>query len=473
MKILFVSPEAQPFISTGGLAEVAGSLPKALRKKRVGVRVVLPLYQDIPDALRDNMRFVTNITVPVAWRRQYCGIFEAKVDGVIYYLLDNEYYFKRPGAYGYYDDAERFAFFSRAALEILPHIDFKPNVIHANDWQTALVPVYYSTLFATKPGYENIKTVFTLHNMQYQGEYGHELLGEVIGLPPKDHKLVEFGENVNLLKGGIECADAVTTVSPSYAQEILDPWFSHGLDPLLRAREWKLSGILNGIDTEVYDPTRDPLIAAQFSAAQPQGKAACKAALQEEYGLPVDAAVPLLSMVTRLTGHKGLDLLRPILYDFLRESGAQFVVLGSGEWEYEQFFKQVQQDFPQQFGLYLGFNAGLSHRIYAGSDLFLMPSRAEPCGLSQMIALRYGTVPIVRAVGGLRDSIQDAGDGAGNGFTFQSYNAHDMRGALDRALAVYAQPEAWQALQQRGMACDFSWNVSALEYLRLYKAISK
>ncbi|MDR3344951.1 MAG: glycogen synthase GlgA [Oscillospiraceae bacterium] len=471
MKILFVSPEAQPFFSTGGLAEVAGSLPKALRQKRAACRVVMPLYADIAPELRAQLRFVTAITVPVAWRRQYCGVFEAKIGGVIYYLLDNEYYFKRPGAYGYYDDAERFAFLSRAALEILPCVDYKPDIIHANDWQTALTPVYYSCLYANAPGYEGIKTVFTLHNMQYQGEYGKELLSEVIGIEPKNATLVEYCGNVNFLKGGIECADAVTTVSPSYAQEILDPWFSHGLDPLLRAREWKLSGILNGIDTQSYDPAADKDIAENYSTQSLAGKAACKAALQKEFGLPERPEAPLFAMVTRLTGHKGLDLLKPILYEFLGGTDAQFVVLGSGDKEYEQFFTQAQADFPDKFGLYLGFNPGLSHRVYAGADLFLMPSKSEPCGLSQMIALRYGTVPVVRAVGGLKDTIHDAGDGFGNGFTFQSYNAHDMLGAIRRALELYSRPDDWQALTLRGMACDFSWNASARDYLRLYKQL--
>ncbi|MDR1805207.1 MAG: glycogen synthase GlgA [Clostridium sp.] len=477
MKILFVTPEAQPFFSTGGLAEVAGSLPKALRQKRAACRVVMPLYMDISPQLREKMSFVTSITVPVAWRRQYCGIFEAELDGVVYYLLDNEYYFKRHGAYGYYDDAERFAFLSRAALEILPYVDFMPDIIHANDWQTALTPVYYTCLYANAPGYEGIKTVLTIHNIQYQGEYGKEVLGEIVGIDQKDSALLEFGGNINLLKGGIECADAVTTVSPSYAQEILDPWFSHGLDPLLRAREWKLSGILNGIDTQGYNPAEDKTIAASYSADNPVGKAQCKAALQEEFSLPVSARTPVIAMVTRLTGHKGLDLLKPILYDFLRANDVQFVVLGSGEKEYEDFFSQAQRDFPQKLGLFLGFNGPLSRRVYAGADMFLMPSKSEPCGLSQMIALRYGTVPIVRAVGGLRDTISETAydpapeEDAGNGFNFLSYNAHDMLGAMERALGVYAKPAAWQELVERGMGCDFSWNASAEEYLELYKKI--
>ncbi|MCL2023751.1 MAG: glycosyltransferase, partial [Oscillospiraceae bacterium] len=283
--------------------------------------------------------------------------------------------------------------------------------------------------------------------------------------------LLEYGKNVNFLKGGIECADAVTTVSPSYAQEILDPWFSHGLDPFLRQREFKLSGILNGIDTQIYNPAADADIAQCYSAAEMAGKSACKKALQEEFLLPAREDVPLIAMVTRLTGHKGLDLFRPVLYDFLRATDAQLVVLGSGESEYEQFFEQARADFPDKIGVYIGFNTALSHRVYAGADMFLMPSKIEPCGLSQMISLRYGTVPIVRAVGGLKDTIRDAGDGAGNGFTFQSYNAHDMLAAIERAVSLFSDKARRADLIKRGMACDFSWNVSAREYMRLYKAV--
>lgn len=259
-------------MASGGLGDVAGSLPKALRKRLVGCRVVMPLYSGIKQELRDQMQFITHITVPVSWRRQYCGIFEAKIDGVIFYFIDNEYYFKRDGIYGHYDDAERFAFFSRAVLEIIPHIDFKPDIIHTNDWQTALVPVYYSTMYANREGYEGIKNIFTIHNIQYQGVYGKEILGDVFGLGEQHEQLLDFGGTLNLMKGAIECADVVTTVSPTYAEEILDPWFSHGLDPILRERQYKLHGILNGIDTDIYNPETDKAIAKNFSAKDPRAK---------------------------------------------------------------------------------------------------------------------------------------------------------------------------------------------------------
>ncbi len=473
MKVLYVSSEALPFMASGGLADVAGSLPKALRQRLIGCRVVMPLYDGIRQELKDQMTFLTSITVPVAWRRQYCGIFEAKANGVIYYLLDNQYYFKRDGIYGYYDDAERFAFFSRAVLEILPHIGFKPDIIHCNDWQSALTPLYYSTMYATREGYENIKTIFTIHNIQYQGTYGMELINEVLGLRPQDRGLIEYDGDVNFMKAAIETANRVTTVSPSYADEILDPWYSHGLDTILRQRKWKLSGILNGIDTDLYNPETDMDIFKNYSAADFSAKAENKRALQELLGLPQRADVPLMGMVTRLAGHKGLDLVKAVLDELLATTDIQMVVLGSGEWQYEEFFKQMAAKYPDKFALKLGFIPSLSRKIYAGSDLFLMPSKSEPCGLSQMIALRYGSIPIVRETGGLRDSIHDSGDGAGNGFTFANYNAHEMLYTIRRALEGYAKPDGWKILVKRAMECDNSWGKSANEYIKLYKAVLK
>ena len=456
-------------MASGGLGDVAGSLPKALRKRLVGCRVVMPLYGGIKQELRDQMQFITHITVPVSWRRQYCGIFEAKVDGVIFYFIDNEYYFKRDGIYGHYDDAERFAFFSRAVLEIIPYIDFKPDVIHSNDWQTALVPVYYSTMYANREGYENIKNIFTIHNIQYQGVYGKEILGDVFGLGEQHERLLDFGGNLNLMKGAIECADAVTTVSPTYAEEILDPWFSHGLDPILRERQYKLHGILNGIDTDVYDPEHDAAIAKPFSAKNPDGKKEDKADLQREFSLPVRDDVPIIGMVSRLVSHKGLDLVKAVLDELLSTTDVQLVVLGTGDWEYENFFREVEARYPGKVGLRIAFIPDLARKIYAGCDMFLMPSKSEPCGLSQMLALRYGTLPIVRETGGLKDSITDSGDGKGNGFTFKSYNAHDMLGAIRRSLGAYSDKKYWASLVERALECDNSWGRSAREYMRLYR----
>lgn len=473
MKVLYASSEALPFAASGGLGDVAGSLPKALRKRLIGCRVVMPLYESISAELRENMKFITHITVPVAWRRQYCGIFEAKCDGVIYYLIDNQYYFKRDGLYGFYDDAERFAFFSRAVLEMIPYIEFKPDVIHCNDWQTSLVPVYYSTMYANREGYEDIKTVFTIHNIQYQGVYGYEILNDVLGMDMKNASLLDQDGDINFMKGGIECSNAVTTVSPTYAEEILDPWFSHGLDGILNHRRYKLSGILNGIDTVGYNPETDNDIFANYSADKPENKAVNKAELQKMFNLEVRDDVPLIGIVSRLVSHKGLDLIKAVLEELLDTADVQLVVLGSGEWQYESFFSDIALSYPNKVGVRLGFVPDLARKIYAATDMFLMPSKSEPCGLSQMLALRYGSIPIVRETGGLKDSISDSGDGEGNGFVFRNYNAHDMLHCIRRALAGYSDREGWAILLDRAMRCDCSWGRSANEYIKLYKGLLK
>lgn len=473
MKVLYCTSEARPFAATGGLADVAGSLPQALRARLVGCRVVMPLYEEVPQELRDNMRFVTSLSVPVAWRRQYCGVFEARSGGVIYYLIDNQYYFKRKGLYGHYDDAERFAFLSRAALEMLPYIDFKPDIIHCNDWQTALVPIYYSIFYANNEWYRGIKTIITIHNIQYQGKYGRELVEDVLGIPKSENHILEYDDCVNLMKGAIETAHKVTTVSPTYAQEILDPWYSHELDGILRERSWKLCGILNGIDTISYDPATDKDIYANFSVDNFSNKAENKRALQERLGLAQDADVPLVGMVTRMVSHKGLDLVKEALDQLMWETNMQFAILGSGDFEYESFFREMQNKYPGRLCACFGFVPELSRKIYAGADIFLMPSKSEPCGLSQMIALRYGTIPVVRETGGLKDSIQDSGDGSGNGFTFRTYNSGDMLHAVHRALEGYYNKEGWKILVERAMRCDNSWGKSANDYMRVYRELVK
>lgn len=469
MKVLYATSEALPFAASGGLADVAGSLPHAMRVRLVGCRVVLPLYEDIPQELRDQMTFVTSLSVPVAWRRQYCGVFEARYNGVIYYLLDNQYYFKRPGLYGHYDDAERFAFLSRAVLEMLKAIDFKPDIIHANDWQCALVPVYYHLFYSSLESYKNIKTVYTIHNIQYQGKYGMEILEDVFGIPEEAKSLVEMDGCINLMKGGIETANCVTTVSPTYAKEILDPWYAYGLDGILRDREFKIHGILNGIDTDVNNPETDPLITAHYSAEDPSGKAENKRALQERLNLTQRPDVPVIAMVTRLASHKGLDLVKYAFEELMGED-IQFVLLGSGDWKYENYFREMQEKYPGKMNYCFGFVPELAHKIYAGADIFLMPSKNEPCGLAQMLACHYGTVPVVRETGGLKDSITDCGDGQGIGFTFQTYNANDMLYAIRRALGAYANKSDWPLLVNRCMTADFSWGRSANEYIRLYRA---
>lgn len=472
MKVLFASSEAYPFAMSGGLADVAGALPKALRKRFVGCRIIMPLYSTIPEELRQKMTFVCSVTVPVAWRRQYCGVFEAHVDGVIYYFIDNQYYFKRDGLYGYYDDAERYTFFSRAVLEVIPHIDFIPDIIHCNDWQTALIPVYLDAFYKSNDIYKNIKTVFTIHNIQYQGKFGYELLGDVLGLPEERKGIVEYDNCINFMKAAIQCSDKVTTVSPTYSREILDPYYSHGLDTILKQFTYKTTGIVNGIDVEVYNPETDPLIYKNFTANTLKDKAFNKQKLQEEMGLPQKEDVPLIGMVTRLVKHKGIDLVKHVFEELLQKD-LQFVILGSGEWEFETFFHEMAKKYPEKVGLKLGFNPQLAHRIYAGADIFLMPSQSEPCGLAQMVALRYGTVPIVRETGGLNDTIKDSHDGTGNGFTFKNYNAHDMQYTVLRALEGYKDKNGWNILRTRAMNCDNSWKTSANAYIGLYKEIAE
>lgn len=472
MNVLFCASEAAPFAASGGLGDVAGSLPRAIRNRKVACRVVMPLYGDMKQEYREKLTYITNFTVPVGWRNQYCGLFELTHNGVKYYFLDNEYYFKRTGLYGFYDDGERFAFFSRAILEMLFHVDFVPDVIHANDWQTALVPVYLNLYYRHLEQYRSIKTVFTIHNIQYQGKYGMEILEDVFGIPQSAKSIVEQDGCVNLMKGAIEMADRVTTVSPTYAEELLDPWYAHGLDTILRLRSFKLSGILNGIDTDSYNPETDPDIYAHYSAEDPSGKAENKRALQERLNLPQRSDVPLIGMVTRLVSHKGLDLVKYVL-DELLQADVQMVLLGSGDWTYENFFREAQSRHPDKFCYCAGFVPELARKIYAGADIFLMPSKSEPCGLSQMVACRYGTVPVVRETGGLKDSITDCGDGYGIGFTFKTYNANDMLESIRRALGAYGNKNDWPILVDRALKADFSWGRSANEYIRLYRALLK
>ncbi|MDY3844183.1 MAG: glycogen synthase GlgA [Ruminococcus sp.] len=471
MKILFAASEAVPFAASGGLADVIGSLPQAINENGHDCRIVMPLYKSVNPELRKDMKFITNLTVDVAWRKQYCGVFSLLYNGITYYFIDNEYYFNRDGLYGFYDDGERFVFFSRAVLEMLRVIDFKPDVINAHDWQTALIPVYYQIFYKYQQGYDCIKTVFTIHNIQYQGQYGTEVLTELMGIPMYHSGLLEFDGKINLMKGAIETADKITTVSPSYAWEILDPWYSHGLDRILVTKQYKLCGILNGIDTDYYNPESDLSIPQNYSVNDLSGKHRCKKDLLSLTGLNDDDS-PLLGIVTRLVSHKGIDLIKYVMEEMV-SIGFEFVILGSGEKIYEDFFNEMSYRYPQRVSVNLGFNHTLSKQIYAGSDMFLMPSQSEPCGLAQMIAMRYGTIPIVRETGGLRDSINDNGGINGNGFTFKTYNAQDMLNSLKRAKDTYNDKDEWNALIRRAMNCNFSWNNSAKLYIKLYEELCR
>lgn len=468
MNVLFCASEVNPFAASGGLGDVAGSLPKALVKAGVDCRVVMPLYETLK--YRDRLTFITNFSVPVGWRSQYCGLFTCEMDGVTFYFLDNEYYFKRSSLYGFYDDAERFAFFSRAVLEMLFYTDFTPDVMNCNDWQTALTPVYLNLYYRHLDKFSRIKTVFTIHNIQYQGKYGLDILEEICGIGRQDAHILEYDGCANFMKGAIEACDRISTVSPSYAGEILDPWFSHGLDGLLRQKQYKLCGILNGIDVDGYDPQTDPNLAAHYSAEDfAQGKAVCKKELIKQFSLDDDGS-PIVAMVTRLVGHKGVDLVRSVAEGLIQQ-GMQLVVLGNGEHSYEAFFNDLAGRHPGRVGVYIGFVPPLARKIYAGADIFLMPSKSEPCGLAQMVACRYGTIPVVRETGGLRDSIRDSGDGKGNGFTFQQYNAHDLYEACWRAKEGYWQKDGWAILVKRAMQCDFSWGASARAYIDMYEQV--
>lgn len=469
MKILFTASEAMPFIMTGGLGEVAGALPAALKKAGHDVRVVLPLYKNIPDELRAGMTFLCNYNVELGWRNQYCGIFSAVHEGVTFYFVDNEYYFKREGCYGFYDDGERFAYFSLAALELATHVGWMPDVIHAHDWHTAMVPVYYRTKYAWKREFAAIKTVFTIHNIEYQGKFDPFVLGDLFGLDTDILSTMEYGGCLNLMKAAIVTADRVTTVSPTYAGEITTSAYAHGLEGILGEHQGKLSGILNGIDVKSYNPWTDKALVKRYSAGRPGGKKADKLALLREFGLPEEEDVPVIGMVSRLVSHKGIDLVRDSLEALLPH--ARFVILGSGDNEYERYFTGMAAWHGDRMGVKIGFDRDLSRRIYAGADIFLMPSKSEPCGLAQMIALRYGTLPVVRETGGLADSVRDCGDGEGNGFTFRMFEAWDMQNAVMRAVEAFGDREKWTGLVERAMRCDFTWTASAKQYVELYEGL--
>lgn len=469
MNVLFAASEAVPYAASGGLADVIGSLPSAICEKGNDCRIVMPLYKTISKELRNDLKFIKNITVDVAWRKQYCGILSGISNGITYYFIDNEYYFDRDGLYGFYDDGERFVFFSRAVLEMLRVIDFKPDIINANDWQTALIPVYYHIFYKYQQGYDKIKNVFTIHNIQYQGQYDRQTLNDLMGIPMYHSGLLEFDGRINLMKGAIETADMVTTVSPSYAWEILDPWYSYGLDRVLVTKQYKLKGILNGIDTAYYNPESDLSIADNYSVNDISGKAKCKYDLLKLTGLSTDDK-PLIGIVTRLVSHKGIDLIKYVLEELVG-IGCKFAVLGSGEKIYEDFFREMNSRYPDRVSVTFGFNHTLSKQIYAGADMFLMPSQNEPCGLAQMIAMRYGTIPVVRETGGLRDSVHDNGDGNGNGYTFKNYNANDMMYAVKRAYKDFENKDIWNELIKRAMTSDFSWEKSAGVYTELYKSL--
>ena len=476
MKILFASPEVAPFIKTGGLADVAGSLPQALAKEGHEVKVILPLYEGIGQEWRSQMTFLKYFNVTLSWRQVYCGVFQLERDGVTYWFVDNEYYFKRWQIYGHFDDCERFAYFSRAVIETPGQLDWAPDIIHCNDWQTALVPVYLLEEKYRIPQLANAKSVFTIHNIEYQGRYGEQVLKDVIGLDAgyfNEGMLAYFGD-VNLMKGAIMASNFVTTVSPTYAQELRTPFYAKGLDGVINQQAGKIEGILNGIDMELYDPATNPGLAANFTTKSlVKGKKQCKLALQKAVGLQENPDVPIIACISRLVGHKGFSLVTDVLHEIMGMD-VQMVVLGTGDWQYEEAFRHAQSQYPGRFAAQLTYSAPLSTMIYAGADLFLMPSISEPCGLSQIIAMRFGTVPVVRETGGLKDTVTPYNKftGEGRGFTFSNINAGDMMWVLREAVDLYHNnKKAWRGLQKAGMTADFSWTNSAKQYLDIYQRI--
>ncbi len=477
MKLFFAASEVAPFIKTGGLADVAGSLPNALAKLGHDVRVILPLYSAIPAMWRRQMTFLKSFHFPLSWRNAYCGLFSLAYRGLTYYFIDNEYYFQREGLYGQFDDGERFAYFSRAVVEVPIQLGWSPDIIHCNDWQTSLVPVYLLEARHREPLLMHTRSVFTIHNIEYQGQFDRNILGDVLGLDEsyfREDMLSYYGD-VNLVKGAIYAADYITTVSPTYAKELQYAFYAHGLEGVIADNYHKFTGILNGIDMEHNNPATDPFLPAPYSAADPSGKAACKAALQEKLGLNVDPDVPIIACISRLVAHKGYELVTAAFPKIL-EHYVQFVVLGTGDWGIESFFRMAAQEYPGRVSANLMYSAELASQLYAGADLLLMPSISEPCGLSQMIAMRYGTVPIVRLTGGLKDSVPSYNPttGTGLGFTFGSITPGDLLGAIDRGLETYETDRPnWAALMKRGMTTDFSWDQSAAAYEKVYQKVMR
>lgn len=476
-KILYAIFEAEPFIKTGGLGDVGGSLPSAIRKAGGNMSVILPKLESIPDVFKSKMKKVAEFTVSLGWRQQYCGIEYLKEKGVVYYFVDNEYYFKRPQPYGYDDDAERIAFFSKAIVESLRHLpDFFPDIIHCNDWHTALVPVFLREQYMNIPEYKQIRTIFSVHNLKFQGIFPGSILEDTLGLGNYKSAADQLacGNAVNYLQGALYYSDRLTTVSPTYAEEICTPYFGEHMEHIFQQRRSILSGILNGIDPYKNSPGRDDFIWEHYNASTfKQGKPVNKNALQKELGLAENPDTPLLVIISRLTEQKGLDLLLAILDELLRED-IQLAVLGVGDAKYEDAFRHYQGIMPEKISACITFNLPLSYKFYAAADMLLMPSKFEPCGLSQMIAMNYGTIPIVRETGGLKDSIipYNQFEDTGDGFSFSNYNAHELLFTIKHALDIYRNhKKSWEALMARAMRKDFSWKASAEKYLKLYHAL--
>ena len=475
--VLFAAFEATPFLKTGGLGDVAGSLPRALKKKGFDVRVVLPKLAVIPEKYKKKMTYITHFYFPLGWRSAYCGIETYTYKGIIYYFIDNESYFKRDGIYGYFDDGERVAYFSKAICEIIPYLeDFNCRILHCHDWHTSLAPVFLRECYSGNELYDNIKTIFTVHNLKFQGQMSDFVLGDVLGLenvPAAANQLRVDKDSINFMKGALVYSDIISTVSPSYAREIQNPFYGEHMERIFQRRWDSLWGILNGIDTTFFNPEKDKAIEANYSKDKMKNKLKCKLALQEEMGFEVNETVPVIVMIGRLTQQKGLDLLTCVI-DELAEQTLQLVILGTGDKEYEDMLKGAEGRHPKNLRVLLKFDEKLSHRLYSGGDILLMPSLFEPCGLSQMIAMRYGTLPVVRETGGLKDSVKYYNEytGEGTGFGFANYNAHEMLFALKDITSLFrSNPKVWRKLMKQAMSEDFSWDHAAGIYKEMYNTV--
>lgn len=475
MKVLFAVSECVPFVKSGGLADVAGALPKELAKMGVDVRVIMPKYGLISEKYEKEMKQVAVFTVPVGWRNQYCAVFELEQDGVTYYFVDNLYYFRRDSLYGHYDDGERFSYFTRAVLDSLYQLDFFPDILHCHDWHTAMIPFMLKVEHQHRPGYEKIRSIFTIHNLMFQGIFPPQAVTDLLNLHSQHYQTgqLEFNGNTNFMKGALVASDEITTVSPTYRDEILNPYFGEQLEGVLQERQGDLTGILNGLDYSIYNPETNEAI-EPYSVDDMSGKGENKRRLQEFFHLPLREDVPVVGLISRLTKQKGLDLVRHVFHEMIRKD-VQFILLGSGDPEFEHFFREMEWVYPEKVRSYIGFNEKLAHQIYAGSDLFLMPSQFEPCGLGQLIAMKYGSLPLVRETGGLNDTVRSYNEetGEGNGFSFSNFNAHDMLNTYQRALYLYQEePAVWAKIVESAMQADYSWSQSAKAYMKLYEDVS-
>ena len=467
MKILYVTSEANPFAASGGLGDVMGALPAAVATEGHECQVIMPLYDTMKAEYRDKLELVLDMSFNLSWRHTGASVYRLKHNNVTYLFVENHYYFDRGRLYGEFDDAERFAFFSRSVVEYILHSGSIPDLLHANDWQAAPAIIYLKTEYAHIERLRSIKTVYTIHNIEYQGKYGSELLGEIFGISPMHRGVVDFDGCLNLMKGAIVCSDFITTVSPNYACELEHDFFAFGLSPIIRSVRHKMRGVINGIDYDYFSPERGGDIYASYNTrTYKSGKAKNKAALQAEVGLTQAADVPLVVMITRFASQKGIDLVLHIMDELLCES-VQVIVLGTGEKEYEDAFRAIEGRH-NNFRALIKFDRVLSKKMYAGADIFLMPSKSEPCGLAQMIACSYGTVPIVRSVGGLYDSIRTYGEEGANGFRFNNYNAHELLFTVKDALSLYHDKKRWNALSASAKKSNFTWENSAKEYISIY-----